>query len=61
MLRNKRIILALTGGIALYKWCAVVRGLVKAGAVVRISRSPSRHRSSGLRPPGSFDRMGGGT
>lgn len=37
MLRNKRIILALTGGIALYKWCAVVRGLVKAGAVVRIA------------------------
>lgn len=44
MLRNKRIILALTGGIALYKWCAVVRGLVKAGAVVRIAMTENATR-----------------
>lgn len=44
MLRNKRIILALTGGIALYKWCAVVRGLVKAGADVRIAMTENATR-----------------
>lgn len=44
MLRNKRIILALTGGIALYKWCTVVRSLTKLGADVRIAMTENATR-----------------
>lgn len=44
MLRNKKIILALTGGIALYKWCTVVRRLIGMGADVRIAMTENAAR-----------------
>ena len=36
MLKNRKITVAVTGGIAAYKACEVVRGLVKLGADVRV-------------------------
>lgn len=36
MLKDRRIVLIVTGGIAVYKACTLVRGLVKAGAGVRV-------------------------
>lgn len=36
MLKDRRIVLIVTGGIAVYKACSLVRGLVKAGAQVRV-------------------------
>ena len=36
MLKDRRIVLIVTGGIAVYKACTLVRGLVKAGAQVRV-------------------------
>jgi phosphopantothenoylcysteine decarboxylase / phosphopantothenate---cysteine ligase len=39
MLKNRRITLAVTGGIAAYKTCELVRGLIRAGADVRCAMS----------------------
>ncbi|MCX6149329.1 MAG: bifunctional phosphopantothenoylcysteine decarboxylase/phosphopantothenate--cysteine ligase CoaBC [Ignavibacteriales bacterium] len=40
-LRNKKIILGVTGGIAAYKSCLLIRSLVNRGAEVRVIMTPS--------------------
>jgi phosphopantothenoylcysteine decarboxylase / phosphopantothenate---cysteine ligase len=44
MLRDKKIILGVCGGIAAYKTAVLTRLLVKAGAEVRIVMTPSAHQ-----------------
>src|SRR5688500_17213659 len=44
MLRGKKIILGVCGGIAAYKTAVLTRLLVKAGAEVRIIMTPSAHQ-----------------
>ena len=41
MLKNKKILLGITGGISAYKMCTVVRLLKKSGAVVRVLMTQS--------------------
>ncbi|MEO1937773.1 MAG: flavoprotein, partial [Sulfurimonas sp.] len=41
LLKNKKILLAVTGSIAIYKSLELVRHLVKAGAEVRVVMSDS--------------------
>ena len=41
MLKNKKILIGVTGGIAVYKMCTVVRLLKKAGAQVRVLMTPA--------------------
>lgn len=41
MLRNKKIVLGITGSIAAYKACLIIRGLIKAGAEVQVVITPS--------------------
>jgi phosphopantothenoylcysteine decarboxylase/phosphopantothenate--cysteine ligase len=44
MLKGKRILLGVTGGIAAYKSAFLVRLLVKAGAEVKVIMTPSAHQ-----------------
>ena len=41
MLKGKKIVLGITGSIAAYKACYIIRGLVKAGAEVQVVITPS--------------------
>ena len=41
MLKGKRIVLGITGSIAAYKACMIIRGLVKAGAEVQVVITPA--------------------
>lgn len=41
MLKGKKIVLGITGSIAAYKACFVIRGLVKAGAEVQVVITPA--------------------
>ena len=41
MLKDKKILLGVTGGIAAYKMCTVVRLMKKAGATVRVLMTQS--------------------
>ena len=41
MLKGKRIVLGITGSIAAYKACHIIRGLIKAGAEVQVVITPA--------------------
>ena len=41
MLKGKKIVLGITGSIAAYKACYIIRGLIKAGAEVQVVVTPS--------------------
>lgn len=41
MLRGKKIVLGITGSIAAYKACLIIRGLIKAGAEVQVVITPA--------------------
>ena len=41
MLKNKKIVLGITGSIAVYKACLIIRGLIKKGAEVQTVITPS--------------------
>ena len=41
MLKGKKIVLGITGSIAAYKACMIIRGLVKAGAEVQVVITPA--------------------
>ena len=41
MLKGKKIVLGITGSIAAYKGCYIIRGLVKAGAEVQVVITPA--------------------
>ena len=41
MLRNKHIVLGITGSIAAYKACLIIRGLIKQGAEVQVFITPA--------------------
>jgi len=41
MLKGKKIVLGITGSIAAYKACMIIRGLVKAGAEVQVAITPA--------------------
>ena len=41
MLKEKKIVLGITGSIAAYKACLIIRGLVKAGAEVQVVITPA--------------------
>ena len=41
MLKGKKIVLGITGSIAAYKACYIIRGLVKAGAEVQVVITPA--------------------
>src|SRR5574344_825367 len=41
MLKGKKIVLGITGSIAAYKACLIIRGLVKQGAEVQVVITPS--------------------
>ena len=41
MLRNKHIVLGITGSIAAYKACLIIRGLIKQGAEVQVVITPA--------------------
>ena len=41
MLRNKHIVLGITGSIAAYKACLIIRGLIKQGAEVQVVTTPA--------------------
>ncbi len=41
MLKGKRIVLGITGSIAAYKACYIIRGLIKAGAEVQVVITPA--------------------
>ena len=41
MLRNKHIVLGITGSIAAYKACLIIRGLIKLGAEVQVVITPA--------------------
>ena len=44
MLNGKKIILGITGSIAAYKACYIIRGLIKQGAEVQVVITPRRKR-----------------
>ena len=44
MLKGKKIILGITGSIAAYKACYIIRGLIKQGAEVQVVITPARKR-----------------
>ena len=44
MLKGKRILLGVTGGIAAYKSAFLVRLLIKAGAEVKVVMTPAAHQ-----------------
>ena len=56
MLKNRKITVAVTGGIAAYKACEVVRGLVKLGADVRVAMTENATRFVG---PVTFEALSG--
>ena len=56
MLTDKRIVLGVTGGIAAYKACDLVRRLVKQGAKVRVVLTENAAR---FVPPLSFEALSG--
>ena len=56
MLKNRKITVAVTGGIAAYKACEVVRGLVKLGADVRVAMTENATRFVG---PVNFEALSG--
>ena len=41
MLKGKKIVLGITGSIAAYKACLIIRGLVKRGAEVQVVITPA--------------------
>ena len=41
MLKGKKIVLGITGSIAAYKACLIIRGLIKQGAEVQVVITPS--------------------
>ena len=41
MLKGKKVAVYVTGGIAVYKACDLVRRLIKAGAIVRVAMTES--------------------
>lgn len=41
MLKNKKIVLGITGSIAAYKACLIIRGLIKRGAEVQVVITPA--------------------
>lgn len=41
MLKGKKIVLGITGSIAAYKACTIIRGLIKAGAEVQVVITPA--------------------
>ena len=41
MLKGKKIVLGITGSIAAYKACYIIRGLIKAGAEVQVVITPA--------------------
>lgn len=41
MLKGKKIVLGITGSIAAYKTCLIIRGLIKAGAEVQVVITPA--------------------
>ena len=41
MLKGKKIILGITGSIAAYKACYIIRGLIKQGAEVQVVITPA--------------------
>ena len=41
MLKGKKIVLGITGSIAAYKACLIIRGLIKRGAEVQVVITPS--------------------
>ena len=41
MLKGKKIVLGITGSIAAYKACYIIRGLVKRGAEVQVVITPA--------------------
>lgn len=55
-LAGKKITVAATGGIALYKVCTLVRGLVRAGAEVRVAMTENAARFVG---PVTFEALSG--
>ena len=55
-LSGKKITVAATGGIALYKVCTLVRGLVRAGAEVRVAMTENAARFVG---PVTFEALSG--
>ena len=44
MLKGKKIVLGITGSIAAYKACYIIRGLVKRGAEVQVVITPAHIR-----------------
>ena len=44
MLKGKKIILGITGSIAAYKACYIIRGLIKQGAEVQVVITPAGKR-----------------
>lgn len=56
MLENRKITVAVTGGIAAYKACEVVRGLKKLGADVRVAMTENATRFVG---PVTFEALSG--
>ena len=56
MLKNRKITVAVTGGIAAYKACEVVRGLVKLGTDVRVAMTENATRFVG---PVTFEALSG--
>ena len=41
MLKGKKIVLGITGSIAAYKACLIIRGLIKEGAEVQVVITPA--------------------
>ena len=41
MLKGKKIVLGITGSIAAYKSCLIIRGLIKKGAEVQVVITPA--------------------
>ena len=41
MLKGKKIVLGITGSIAAYKACLIIRGLIKRGAEVQVVITPA--------------------
>ena len=41
MLKGKKIVLGITGSIAAYKSCLIIRGLIKRGAEVQVVITPA--------------------
>ena len=58
-LHNKHIVLGITGSIAAYKACTLVRLLIKAGAEVQVVMTPAAqrvHHAPSLSPPSAEKR-----